>query len=266
MCATLTVVVNAGEHHDFVRPVELIGLAGCERQRHVGRVGLPMGPAPALGVTAYRIVAAGVPLRTEQLPHPHQRQPLPPRLTEAGRQQRLELRLDGAQLRVDRRCLPVVAKRCLVAPEHLPDRVPRQTARPRDRLDALPVLEVIPPNRRNRFHYQHPPKCRRPGADRSYNTLRGSLFDADHPPQAVNMLYPRVGHRRRGLETAVGRVHGGQADSPRVDAARAVGVVVIRVGWGWQDDPAAPNRVVQECGSWDFRAGGITRPSLGAAS
>ena len=130
---------HAGEHHDLVRPVELVSFARLERQRHVGRLPLALGPSPLLGVAAHGIVAACIPCVTEQVPHPHQRQPLPPRLTEAGRQQRLELRLEGAQLRVDRRCLPIVAKRCLVAPEHLPDRIPRDATRPGNRLDALPV-------------------------------------------------------------------------------------------------------------------------------
>ena len=43
---------HAAQHDDLVAPVELVGLARCERQRHIGGRRLPrMRPAPAPGVT-----------------------------------------------------------------------------------------------------------------------------------------------------------------------------------------------------------------------
>src|SRR5271166_1024395 len=64
-------------HNDLVAPVELIGLARRERQRHIGvrrlaRVLL----APAPGVTANCVVTALVAERPQLLENPNERQPL----------------------------------------------------------------------------------------------------------------------------------------------------------------------------------------------
>src|SRR5271166_5662754 len=64
-------------HNDLVAPVELIGLARRERQRHIGvrrlaRVLLAPGPA----VTANRVVTALVAERLQLLKNPNERQPL----------------------------------------------------------------------------------------------------------------------------------------------------------------------------------------------
>ena len=68
-------------HDDLVAPVELIGLARREGQRHIGvrrlaRVLLAPGP----GVTANRVVTALVAERQQLLENPNERQPLARRL------------------------------------------------------------------------------------------------------------------------------------------------------------------------------------------
>jgi hypothetical protein len=65
---------HAVDQHDLVAPVELVGLAWREAQRHVGfRCRRPAHLAPRLGIAPDRVVAAVVPGTAQRLEHPDQR-------------------------------------------------------------------------------------------------------------------------------------------------------------------------------------------------
>ena len=82
---------HAGDHHDVVAPVELVGLARRKRQRHEGRgARRRMVPGPRPRVTPDRVVAALVALCPQLLEHPDQGQPLACRHGRIGAQHPLE--------------------------------------------------------------------------------------------------------------------------------------------------------------------------------
>jgi Transposase DDE domain group 1 len=70
---------HALEHDDLVAPVELVGLAGREAQRHEGRRRRALLAPPSGRVTPHRVVAAGIAETAQPLEQPHQRQPFPAR-------------------------------------------------------------------------------------------------------------------------------------------------------------------------------------------
>jgi len=83
---------HASEHHDLVGPVELIGLARREDQRHEGLTArLRSLLAPTLDVAPNRVIAAIVAFALEQLEYARGRQPLASRLARIGLQHRFQL-------------------------------------------------------------------------------------------------------------------------------------------------------------------------------
>jgi len=92
---------RAVDQHDLVRPVELVGLARCKAQRHIGfcRRRSALG-APLLRVASNRVVAALVAEPAQRLEEPDQHQPLARRLALVGQQQPIQLiapRIDPRQ-------------------------------------------------------------------------------------------------------------------------------------------------------------------------
>ena len=119
----------------LVAPVELVGLAGIEAQRHktLRRRQQPPPPTPGPGVAAHRVVAAAIAQSRKVFMNPQQRQPIPARLLLVGLQLALELIHPRSKLR-HRLDLALVAVRGLIAPH-----------------------QMIPTDPCDRFHYQHLP-------------------------------------------------------------------------------------------------------------
>ena len=67
---------RAAEHHDFVRPVELVGLAQRKPQRDEHRTLLRARPAPIPHMALHTVIGARVALGAQQLEQPPRCQPL----------------------------------------------------------------------------------------------------------------------------------------------------------------------------------------------
>jgi len=91
---------HAAQQDDLVAPVELVGFARHEAQRHVGRRRrLPALLRPPPGVAPHRIVAAVVAAAAQLLEDPDQRQLLAGGLGGIAGQQVVELRRPSPELR-----------------------------------------------------------------------------------------------------------------------------------------------------------------------
>ena len=193
-------------HNDLVAPVELIGLARRERQRHKGicrraRIRL----CPASRITADGVIAAVVSERPQLLENPDQGQSLSRRRFDVRRQQPIELLLPSSEFRA-RLHLTLIRKRRLVRSQDLTNRVAGQPQVACDLLDRLAVNEVLTPYPTDRLHNQHPPP---PASCQSRQTnkskIGGSILDADPLPQGVT--FPRritlvsVDHAGNGPKT-----------------------------------------------------------------
>ena len=162
----------------LVAPVELVGLAGVEAQRHVGlrwRQQTPP-PAPRLGVAPHRVVAAGVAQSRKVLVDPQQRQPIPALRPLVGLKTALELLNPRPKLRhrLDR---ALVRVRGRIAPNHLAYRVPGNPQITGELLDRNALHQMIPTDPRNRLHNKHlpPPRPSNDGA-RSWTHSEGGQF------------------------------------------------------------------------------------------
>ena len=179
---------HAAHQHDFVAPVELVGFARRERQRHIGLRRLPrVRPAPGPGVAPDGVIAAVVAQRPQLLEQPDQRQPFARRVPDVLRQQPVELRLPAPELGA-RLNLPLIRKRRLPRPQHLANRVARYLQVARDLLDRLALDQMLASYPADRLHNQHPPpptsyRSRQPSRPR----FRGSILDADPPAQGVKI-------------------------------------------------------------------------------
>src|SRR5271166_1034594 len=176
-------------HNDLVAPVELIGLARRERQRHIGvrrlaRVLLAPGP----GVTANRVVTPLVAERPQLLENPDQSQPLSRRRLDVRSQQPIELLFPSPQLRA-RLHLALVGKRGLVRPQDLANRIAGQSQIASDLFDRFALNKVLAPYPSDRLHNQHPPPpASRQSGQPNKPIIGGSILDADPPPQGVTFL------------------------------------------------------------------------------
>ena len=83
---------RAVDQHDLMAPVELVGLAGREAQRHIGiRQRRDLLAPPVTGITTHRVVAAFVTEPSQCLEHSDQRQTLAARLGLIGSEQSVQL-------------------------------------------------------------------------------------------------------------------------------------------------------------------------------
>jgi hypothetical protein len=147
---------DPGDQHHLVAPVELVGLARREAQRHErrhrrrGPLALPAGRVPP-----HRVVAALVAEPAQLLEDPDQRQPLPARPRRIHRQQPVELLSPRPDLRL-RLHLPLVDELRRPAAHHPPHGLPRNLQLPADLLDRLLLDEIRAPDLGDRLHNQHP--------------------------------------------------------------------------------------------------------------
>ena len=162
----------------LVAPVELVGLAGVEAQRHVGlrrRQQAPPAP-PGPGIAAHRVVAAGVAQSRQVLVDPQQRQAIPARRPLVGLQTATELLHPRPKLRhrLDR---ALVRVRGRIAPHHLAYRVPGNPQITGELLDRNALHQMIPTDPRNRLHNKHlpPPRPSNDGAC-SWTHSKGGQF------------------------------------------------------------------------------------------
>ena len=162
----------------LVAPVELVGLAGIEAQRHVGlrrRQQTPT-PAPRPGVAPNCVIAAAIAQSRKVLMDPQQRQLIPALLLLVGLQLALELVDPRPQLR-HRLDLARVAERGLLTPYHLAHRVLGNPQIPGDLLDRNAPHQMIQTDPRNRLHNQHLPHLVRPNDEAcSWSQNQGGQF------------------------------------------------------------------------------------------
>ena len=142
----------------LVAPVELVGLAGIEDQRHKGlrRRQQPPPAPPGPGIAPNRVIAALIAQRRKVFMNPQKRQPILACLFLVGLQLALEFLHPRPQLR-HRLDLALVAERGLVAPHHLAHRVLRNPQIPGELLDRNAPHQMIQTDLRDRFHNQHFP-------------------------------------------------------------------------------------------------------------
>ena len=142
----------------LVAPVELVGLAGIEAQRHktLRRRQQPPPPTPGPGVAVHRVVAAAIAQSRKVFMNPQQRQTIPARLLLVGLKPALQLLHPRPKLR-QRLDLALVAERGLITPNHLAHRVLRNPQIPGYLLDRNTPHQMIPTDPRNRLHNQHLP-------------------------------------------------------------------------------------------------------------
>ena len=162
----------------LVAPVELVGLARIEAQRHVGLRGRQQTATatPRLGVAAHRVIAALVAERCKVLVDPQQRQPIPALPLLVGFKLALKLLHPRTKLR-HRLDLALVRVRGRIAPNHLADRVLRNPQITGELLDRNALHQMIPTDPRNRLHNQHlpPPRPSNDGAC-SWTHSQGGQF------------------------------------------------------------------------------------------
>ena len=163
---------DARQDRVFVAPVELVGLARIEDQRHIGlRRWQRLAPTPPVpGVAAHRVVAALIAQRRQLFVKPHVGQPVPALLLLVRLQAPLQLSDPRTQIR-PRLNRAVVAERRLVAPHRLADRVPRNLQIPDQLPDRRALAQMFPTDPCNRLHNQHLPHLVRPKTRRVQKTL-----------------------------------------------------------------------------------------------
>ena len=142
--------------YPLVAPVELIGFARIEPQRHES-LRRRLGPlsAPALHEPVHAVMRAVIAASAKFLEQSDGRAPLAPRQFALRLQDRRQRLHPGAQLalRLNR---PLVDELCGARAQDLADRVARDPQLPRDPLDPLAVLEMLKPDPRDRLHTSHP--------------------------------------------------------------------------------------------------------------
>jgi hypothetical protein len=135
---------DAGDQHHLVAPVELVGLARIEAQRHEGcrRSRAALAP-PARSIAPDGIIPALVAETAEVLIDPQQRHPVPAAPRRIRGQQPVKLVPPGAELRL-RLDVALVLEGGLVRAQNLPHNLPRHLQLAADLLDLLPLNKVRP--------------------------------------------------------------------------------------------------------------------------
>jgi len=153
---------DAAHQHVLVAPVELVGFARREAQRHegVGDAGRPLLP-PSPGITPHAVVAAAVAFAAEVVEDPRQPQSVPLRPALVGLQHHLQPADERPELRKRLRG-PLVGKLRVAGAQDLPHRIAADAALPADLLDPLAMNEVVPSDLRDSLHPNHPPRSLRP--------------------------------------------------------------------------------------------------------
>ena len=148
---------RAVDQHDLVAPVELVGLARREAQRHI-RVRRRRRPLalPAPRIAPHRVVAALVAQAAQRPRTPGSASaargsasPRSPPAADRARSRHGPSRGSGCSL-------ALVAELRRLRPQHLAHDLPRHPQLAADRLDRLALDEIRPPDLRDRLHNQHP--------------------------------------------------------------------------------------------------------------
>ena len=115
---------HAVEHNDLVAPVELVGFARLEAQRHIGgRRQRALLAAPFARVATHGVIAARIAQTAQILENTDQGQPLARRLLLVLREQLIELVRPRSELG-QRLIVALVSEGRLLRPQRLADRVP----------------------------------------------------------------------------------------------------------------------------------------------
>ena len=143
---------HAPDQDDLVAPVELVGLARREEQRHIGirrRRSLRLRPVPRVSTDG--VIAALIAEAAKLFVDPDERQLLARRLATIAIQKPVELILPRTDLR-HRLPLALVGEGRLIRPENLPNRVPRHVQLAADTLERPSLHMECAPNSGNRIH------------------------------------------------------------------------------------------------------------------
>ena len=147
---------DAVDQHDLVAPVELVGLARIEAQRHEGRRRSRAALAPpGRGVAPDGVIATFIAETTQILEDPQQRHPLAPAARSIRSEEPLKILAPRPELRM-RLNAALVLERGLLGSKNLPDNLPRQLQLTANLLDRLPLNEMRPADLGDRLHNQHP--------------------------------------------------------------------------------------------------------------
>jgi hypothetical protein len=147
---------DAVDQYDLVAPVELVGFAGIEAQRHKGRRRSRASLAPpGCSVATNGVIAALVAETAQVLEDPQQRHPLAAAPRSIRSKKPLELLAPGAKLRM--RLNPaLILERGRLGPQDLPHDLARQLQLTADLLDRLAVDKMRPADHGDRLHNHHP--------------------------------------------------------------------------------------------------------------
>ena len=177
----------------LVAPVELVGLAGIEDQRHktLRRRQQTAPAAPGPGISPHRVVAAAIAQRRKVFIDPQHRQAIPPRLLLIGFQTTFQLLNPRTHLR-HRLNLALVAERRLAAPHYLANRVPGDLQIPDYLLDGNPSPKMSQTDPCDRFHNQHllPPRSSNQRGEFLSVPTGGVNFERRLPPQGGQYSTP----------------------------------------------------------------------------
>jgi hypothetical protein len=146
---------HPAEHHNLMRPVELIGLARREPQRDKHRAVLRLSAPPLADMALHAVVGTGVTFGTQQLEQPPCGQVLARRTLAVRLQHRVEPRDKRPKPRL-RLNLALVAKLGRRSADRLAHRLPRDPQLAHNLADRLLINPKRPPDPANRFHRHHP--------------------------------------------------------------------------------------------------------------
>ena len=163
---------EAVELDALVAPIELVGLARIEAQRHEGLDRHP-GPllAPGLHEAMHAVVGALVAAPAQFLEQALRRAPLTPGQLGLGLQDRGQDRHERPELGLGLD-LALVGEGGGVRAQHPAHRVARDPELAGDALDPFAVLVVLEPDPRDRLHTRHPPPLRSP-PERAFTQVEG---------------------------------------------------------------------------------------------
>ena len=143
---------HAVDQHDLMAPVELISLARCIIERHIGirRCRSP-GLRPSLGIASNGIVAALISKGANLLVNPDQCQPFPRGLALIGLKKPIDMLNPRADLR-QRLVFALIDEVRLARPQYLAHGVARHMQLPCDLLHRPAMRMKGPANARDRIH------------------------------------------------------------------------------------------------------------------
>ena len=180
---------RTADQHRLVAPVELVGLARREGERHEG-LGCDRGTLalPALGVAAHRVVAALVAEPTQGLVDTHQGQSLTPRLAGVRQEHPIEFVPPRSELRGGLDGAGVLERRRLGADDLAHD-LARDPQFPADLFDRLLLHEICAADLCDRLHDQHPVQASRSSRKAVWMTCPGGPVWTPITPKTGSLFH-----------------------------------------------------------------------------